>query len=82
MTLAIRSEAVSFTTDMSACGIAGMVRETRFAGGMLRIDLELSDGTRLVASRHGIDLGLTAGDRVQVTWAADSAVPVDREAPQ
>lgn len=44
ITLAVRSEHVEFTKDPAACGIAAVIREKTFAGGMLRIALELSDG--------------------------------------
>jgi polyamine ABC transporter, ATP-binding protein len=77
ITLAVRSEHVEFTKDPAACGIAAVIREKTFAGGMLRIALELSDGTTLIASRHGIDMDVQTGDAVRVTWAPASAVPVD-----
>lgn len=80
VTLAVRSEHVEFTKDPAACGIAAVIREKTFAGGMLRIALELSDGTMLIASRHGIDMDVQTGDAVRVTWAPSSAVPVDVEA--
>ena len=80
ITLAVRSEHVEFTKDPAACGIAAVIREKTFAGGMLRIALELSDGTTLIASRHGIDMDVQTGDAVRVTWAPASAVPVDVEA--
>ena len=80
ITLAVRREHVEFTKDPAACGIAAVIREKTFAGGMLRIALELSDGTTLIASRHGIDMDVQTGDAVRVTWAPASAVPVDVEA--
>ncbi len=80
VTAALRSEAVEFSSDPNVCGIPATVREKRFAGGMLRIDLELLDGTALIASRHGIDLDLEPGSKVKVTWDAKTAVPVDVEA--
>ena len=73
----MRSEHVEFTKDPAACGIAAVIREKTFAGGMLRIALALENGDELVASRHGIDIALSAGDGVRVTWAAQNAVPVD-----
>lgn len=79
VTAALRSEAVEFSSSIDGCGIPATVREKRFAGGMLRIDLELSDGTSLVASRHGIDLDVESGSRVKVTFDPCSAVPVDVE---
>lgn len=80
VTLAVRSEHVEFTKDPSACGIAAVIREKTFAGGMLRIALTLADGASLVASRHGIDLDVQQGEAVRVTWRPENAVPVDVEA--
>lgn len=79
VTLAVRSEAVEFSADPGACGIAAVVREKTFAGGMLRIGLELSGGVTVEASRHGIDLPLEPGEAVRVTWAPEHAVLVDLE---
>ena len=79
VTIAVRSEAVNFTGDPEAEGIPAVIRDKSFAGGMLRIELQLNDGTTLVASRHGINLSMEPGDRVKVNWQADSAVPVDME---
>ena len=45
-----------------------------------RMPAELSGGTTLIASRHGIDMDVQTGDAVRVTWAPASAVPVDVEA--
>ncbi len=80
ITLAVRSEHVEFTKDPAACGLPATIREKTFAGGMLRITLELSDGSTLIASRHGIDMDVRTGEAVRVTWAAANAVPVDVEA--
>ena len=80
VTLAVRSEAVEFSPEPQAFGIPAVIRETHFAGGMLRIELELADGTPVTASRHGIHLSLEPGRRVSVFWAPENAVPVEREA--
>ncbi len=79
VTLAIRSEHIQFSKDPDACGIAATVKEKSFAGGMLRIELALKDGTSLIASRHGIDMDLQPGEGVHITWDAANAVPVDVE---
>ena len=39
--------------------------------------LELPDGSRLVASRHGIDQSLAPGQTLCVRWAPEAAVPVE-----
>ena len=80
VTLAVRSERVEFDRT-SDCGLPATVREKRFAGGMLRIELALADGTALVASRHGIDLPIQPGEAVRVWWQPEDAVLVDRDAP-
>lgn len=77
ITLAVRSEMVEFSKDPSVGGIPALVRDKTFAGGMLRVTMELQDGTALIASRHGINLDLEPGERVSVFWNASSAVPVD-----
>ena len=58
-------------------GIPAVVKEKSFAGGMLRIALELPDGSRLVASRHGIDQSLAPGQKLCVRCAPEAAVPVE-----
>ena len=73
--LALRSEQVDFAPEGS--GIPAVVKEKSFAGGMLRIALELPDGSRLVASRHGIDQSLAPGQKLCVRWAPEAAVPVE-----
>ena len=77
--LAVRSEQVQFSTDLSADGMDGVIREKNFAGGMLRIVLELAGGQQLVASRHGIDLPAQPGQQVKITWQPDHAVLVQDE---
>ena len=80
ISLAVRSEQIEFSNAPDACGIPAEVCEKSFAGGMLRIALRLSDGTSLIASRHGIDIPVEIGEHVKVTWEAFHAVPVDLEA--
>lgn len=80
VTLALRSESVNFTREDPCCGIAARVREKSFAGGMLRIGLDLPDGSVLTASRHGIDLDVEPGEAVFVNWDASCAVLVEGEA--
>lgn len=76
VTLAVRSEQVEFAKQAD-CGIPATVKEKRFAGGMLRIEMALPGGASLVASRHGIDLDVQPGDAVRVWWAPEHAVLVD-----
>lgn len=79
VTLAVRSERVNFSDNSDSQGIPATIREKRFAGGMLRIALEMKNGIELVVSRHGIDLDVQPGDLVFASWEAAAAVPVDVE---
>ena len=60
-----------------APALAGVVKEKSFAGGMLRIAVELAGGGEFICSRHGIDSELAPGDAVRVLWEPDKACPVD-----
>lgn len=78
VTFAIRSEhiqldAVSDNND----GLLATVIEKSIAGGMLRIVLQLPDGTALAATRLGIDIAFEVGDRAVVSWDPAHAVLVD-----
>ena len=80
VTAALRSEAVEISEEPREEGIPATVREKTFAGGMLRIRLELADGSFLTASRCGIRLSLKVHQQVFVYWDPENAVPVDLEA--
>ena len=73
-----RSETETVTRDLLT-GLEGVVKEKNFAGGTLHITVSLTDGSELVASRHGLDLSLVPGDRIRVTWSPEHAVLVDLE---
>jgi spermidine/putrescine transport system ATP-binding protein len=63
-------------------GLAVRVTGKSFAGGQLRITLELSGGGELAASRLGIDSPLAVGEEARARWADPAqAVIVDREGP-
>jgi spermidine/putrescine transport system ATP-binding protein len=67
------------STGGAANGLAARVTGKSFAGGQLRITAVLGNGEEVVASRHGIDSPLRAGEEVRITWGdAAHAVPVDR----
>ncbi len=74
--LAVRSEHLQFVEEGQE-GLAAVIREKTFSGGMLRIILELEGGQSLVASRHGIDMDAQPGQRVRVTWDPRQAVLVE-----
>lgn len=76
--VAVRSEQVSFQpAEQSLTGLSAVIREKTFAGGMLRIVLELTDGQTLVASRHGIDLPAQVGQQMTVFWEPSQAIVVE-----
>jgi spermidine/putrescine transport system ATP-binding protein len=80
VTVAVRREYIDLApAAQSGAGFAAVVREKRFAGGVLQIIATLADGSEIVASRHGIDSELKAGDSVSVTWKPENAVLVDAE---
>ena len=74
-TYAIRSEHVLFSRS-EEYPYSAVVKEKSFAGGQLRLLMELSDGQQIIASRHGIDADVTEGDRVWIGWKVEHAVPV------
>ena len=76
--VAVRSEYIDFLSP-DAEGIPAVVKEKSFAAGMLRIALSLENGDEIVASRHGIDSGLSSGDRVVFSFAREHAVAVEDE---
>ena len=76
MTLAVRSENLIFDENCQS-GLEATVVEKSFAGGLLRVVLKLSDGTEVVANRHGIDAGVLAAQKVTCHFDAENAVLVD-----
>lgn len=77
VTLAIRGEQAQAVKGAEGPGLAGVVKEKSFAGGMLHIAVELAGGGEFICSRHGIDSELAPGDAVRVLWEPDKACPVD-----
>lgn len=79
ITLALRGEQAELSADspQEKNGIAGIVKEKSFSGGMLRILVEMSGGGEFVCNKHGIDSKLHVGDKVRIKWEEQSAVPVD-----
>ena len=84
--LAVRSENIQLMSQETAAGqsilaggLAGIVKEKSFVGGMLRIAVELEDGTEVIASRHGIDADWEAEQSCYVYWEPQAGVPVEEE---
>ena len=78
VTLAVRGEQAQAVKGLEGPGLQGVVKEKSFAGGMLRISVELSGGEEFICRSHGIDSQLVPGDPVRVTWEPESPCPVDR----
>ncbi len=76
VTLAVRSENLIFDENCQS-GLNAEVVEKSFAGGLLRVVLKLSDGTEVVANRHGIDAGVQPGQKVTCHFDPENAVLVD-----
>ena len=75
---AVRSEYIEFLPEGTG-GIHAVVREKSFSAGMLRIALETELGNEVIASRHGIDSDLAAGDAVCFSFSREHAVLVEAE---
>ena len=81
LTLAVRGENIEIAREpFQSASICGVVEDNTFTGGMLRIPVRLQDGTEVVITRQGIHFDFAAGETVFLSWPADAAVPVDREA--
>lgn len=74
--LAVRSEQILLEEQETPGALPAVVKEKSFVGGMLRIALELSDGTEVVASRHGMDAVCQPGERLYICWKPEHGVPV------
>lgn len=74
---AVRSEVVKFSEEKGENSLFATVSEKSFAGGMLRMVLKLSDGSELVASRHGIDAPYEVGEQIYCSWKPEDAVVVE-----
>lgn len=77
ITLAVRSEVIEFSEEKKENSLLVTVLEKTFAGGMLRMVLRLSDGSELVASRHGIDAPYQSGEQIYCYWKPEYAVVVE-----
>lgn len=77
--VAVRSENVNVWKAPKDYGIKGVITEKSFVGGMLRIAVKLGSGLEIVVRRHGINFSYEIGEEVWLEWAAQNAVPVDRD---
>lgn len=80
ITIAVRSENINVWREPKTDHwIRGVIREKSFAGGMLRILVQLSDGTEVVISRQGINFHYEIGEHVCLEWDPEHGVLVDME---
>ncbi len=72
---AVRNE----TGENTIGDLYGTVKEKNFSAGQLRVQLFLSDGTEITASRYGMNANIQPGQ--QIVWRFDpkAAVVVDRK---
>ena len=81
LTLAIRSENIGIARKPETdTYIEGTITEKSFAGGMLRIAVQMADGSEIVISRHSINIDYAIGEHVYMEWSSEAAVLVDMEA--
>ncbi len=78
VTLAVRSENILLHPE-GEDGLKAVVQEKSFAGGQLRVELALPDGSEIIASRYGIDAKVNGKEPVRFSFAPGDAVLVDRE---
>ncbi len=81
LTIAVRRENISiWDQPHSEQFLEGRITEKSFAGGMMRIAVELgTGGPEVIVTRHGINFHYDVGERVYLEWKPEDAVPVDRE---
>ena len=77
-TIAVRSENIRLGSECTNL-LKAKVKEKNFAGGQLRMALELPDGSELIASRYGIDYNVGLEQPIHFDFLPDHAVLVDLE---
>lgn len=78
---ALRSENVLLPSDRQMLEgkwslLPAEVVEKSFAGGLLRMELLLEDGSKITASRHGIDCEYQTGEHLEIGFLPEKAVAV------
>lgn len=74
--IAVRSENIRLGEECEH-PLKAMVKEKNFAGGQLRVAMELADGTEVIASRYGIDYEVALGKEITWDFLPKNAVLVD-----
>lgn len=75
--IAVRREYVEVSSVFVEGSIMAVVLEKSFAGGQMNMLLELSDGTQITASRHGINVDFEPGQTVYVYWKPEHAAAIE-----
>lgn len=76
VTIAARSENIRLG-DACEYPMKAKVKEKNFAGGQLRLALQTTDGTEVIASRYGIDYDVELEQEIQWDFLPKNAVLVD-----
>lgn len=74
--IAVRSENIRLGEECEH-PLKAVVKEKNFAGGQLRVAMELADGTEVIASRYGIDYEVALGQEITWDFLPKNAVLVD-----
>lgn len=75
--IAVRREHVEVSSVFVEGSRMAVVLEKSFAGGQMNMLMELSDGTQITASRHGISTDFEPGQTVYVYWKPEHAVAIE-----
>lgn len=77
VTLAVRSENVKLFSNPIIAGIRCKLKEKSFAGGMLKIFLQLEDGTEIVSSSLGMNSSFELNSELFMSFDINHGVLVD-----
>ena len=77
VTLAVRSENILVHSAPAANGLRCHLREKSFAGGMLKIVLELEDGTQVVSNKLGMNYDFNSDGELYMGFLAEHGILVD-----
>lgn len=79
LTFAVKSEYIQINKTETTYSLPAKVIAKNFIGGMLRITLQLNDGTEITASQYGFEFEYSMEDIVYIKWNKKHAVPIDLE---
>ena len=75
----IKSEYIQMDKIETTYSLPAKIIAKNFIGGMLRITLQLNDGTEVTASQYGFDFEYSMEDTVYIKWNKKHATPIDLE---